>query len=455
VIVCGLIVVALQQMGALQSPPPPVPTQTVQAPAAGDQPELATKMMVRLSEWLGNDPKNASMMVGNTLHPESEPGNVHAFRDSLTRAYFFGSQGWQSELDGLTKPLVPWSFEGADEDAKIVASILRGESVSDEARARLAERHGFYGKLAGVLDKPATDPTRAALLAGGGRLVAVLAGLGMLLLGVFLAALVCSIVAAINLLARDATLRVRWRLDVPAVGGSVLLETVAVFVAGFCALKLVLAGLEAVLPEAQHGVLGTVAMTLQWALILTPLWALTQGVSWAQLRQLLGLHKGEGLFKEIGCGLFAYFAGLPLVFVAIVVSLIAILVQGLVSGPGGGAPSNPIAELVTSAGAFELFMLFALASIWAPLVEETIFRGAFYRHIRGKRGVVLSGVVSAVLFAVMHGYPFFLLAPVTVLGFNFAMMREWRGSLVAPIVMHSLHNATTLIVVVSLMRSMM
>jgi membrane protease YdiL (CAAX protease family) len=29
-----------------------------------------------------------------------------------------------------------------------------------------------------------------------------------------------------------------------------------------------------------------------------------------------------------------------------------------------------------------------------------------------------------------------------MLGFGFAMMREWRGSLIAPMVAHFLHNAT-------------
>jgi membrane protease YdiL (CAAX protease family) len=29
-----------------------------------------------------------------------------------------------------------------------------------------------------------------------------------------------------------------------------------------------------------------------------------------------------------------------------------------------------------------------------------------------------------------------------MLGFGFALMREWRGSLIAPIVAHFMHNAT-------------
>ncbi len=451
VVLCGLLVVVMQQMGALQKPAQAPPATTTIAPPSGDQAELATKMTVRLAEVLGTDASSRAMLGASAVHPEAKPGNVHAFRDTITRAMLAGPANWQPELTAFEQPLVAWDFPGASEDASTLSSIMRGQPVSDEARAKLAERHGFYGQLGSVLDKPATDPTRAKLLEGGRRLIVVLGGLGALLLGVFLAALACSIIAATKLLSR----RVRWRMDVPTPGGSVLLETAAIFIAGFATLKVVLLVLENVLPVEQHGVLGPAGMTMQWLLLATPLWGLVRGVRWAELRRLLGLHSGEGVLKEIGCGLFAYFAGLPLVFVAIVISLVAVLVQGALQGPGGGSASNPIAEMVTSAGVVELVLLFALASIWAPLVEELVFRGAFYRHLRGKRGVLLSGAVSAAVFAVMHGYPFFLLAPVTVLGFNFAMMREWRGSLVGPIVMHSLHNATTLVVVLALLRGMM
>ncbi|GIW74292.1 MAG: hypothetical protein KatS3mg103_0814 [Phycisphaerales bacterium] len=37
----------------------------------------------------------------------------------------------------------------------------------------------------------------------------------------------------------------------------------------------------------------------------------------------------------------------------------------------------------------------------------------------------------------MHGYAPIQLIPVTVLGFNFALIRAWRGSLVGAITAHS------------------
>jgi membrane protease YdiL (CAAX protease family) len=43
-----------------------------------------------------------------------------------------------------------------------------------------------------------------------------------------------------------------------------------------------------------------------------------------------------------------------------------------------------------------------------------------------------------------------MLGPVIALGFNFSLMREWRGSLIGPIAAHCLHNATVLLMVITL-----
>jgi membrane protease YdiL (CAAX protease family) len=57
---------------------------------------------------------------------------------------------------------------------------------------------------------------------------------------------------------------------------------------------------------------------------------------------------------------------------------------------------------------------------------------------------VLAGIVSAIAFGVMHGYPFLLLGPVMAIGLTFALMREWRDSIIGPAFGHFLNNATVL-----------
>ena len=470
ILVFGLAVVGFQQFGALSTPAaPPTLNQAkeVQAPEKSDQVVIAARMITKLAEAMPQDPAGHKNLSNSAANPSAKPGSVEAFRDTILRAHLGGKTLWQPELQGFTAPATPWTFEGASEDVAIIKQLMEagdgtapgaGQSaaqavVDDAARARLVARHGFYGQLAGLFDKPVTDPARAALLAGGTPLILLLLGLLVGLFAALVLAITCGIIAAVRLI--DG--KVRWRMDVPATGGSVLIETVAVFIVGFCMLKIIAMVLESVLPADKHNVIGPLTMAMQWSLIATPLWGVVRGVPWSKLRMLLGLHKGEGVLKEIGCGLFGYFAGLPLVFIAIIVSLVAVFVQSAMQTQSGGeaqAPTNPIMEFVTQGSSFELFMLFALASIWAPIVEELIFRGALFRHLRGWMPLVASAAVSAITFALMHGYPFFLLAPVMMLGFNFALMREWRGSLIAPMVMHSLHNATTLLIVVTLLRAM-
>ena len=58
--------------------------------------------------------------------------------------------------------------------------------------------------------------------------------------------------------------------------------------------------------------------------------------------------------------------------------------------------------------------------------------------------------LTALAFGVAHGYEWLMLGPVIAIGFNFSLMREWRGSLVGPITAHCLHNATILLLVIGL-----
>jgi membrane protease YdiL (CAAX protease family) len=80
-------------------------------------------------------------------------------------------------------------------------------------------------------------------------------------------------------------------------------------------------------------------------------------------------------------------------------------------------------------------------------VEEAVFRGGMYRQLRSRLSVLGAAGISALTFGLMHGYMFLLLGPVICLGFVFALMREWRGSLIASMTAHFMHNATTLVFV--------
>jgi membrane protease YdiL (CAAX protease family) len=92
------------------------------------------------------------------------------------------------------------------------------------------------------------------------------------------------------------------------------------------------------------------------------------------------------------------------------------------------------------AGWADIVLLYILACVWAPLVEESLFRGAFYHHLRRPIGAVLAAAVTGFLFAVIHPQGVVAVPVLMSLGFTFAMIREWRGSLIGPMAAHAFNN---------------
>ena len=171
---------------------------------------------------------------------------------------------------------------------------------------------------------------------------------------------------------------------------------------------------------------------------------------WHDFCRAIGWHKGKGVFREIGAGILGYLAGLPLLALGIgitlgLVGIVTVLRQraGLGEPP---PPSNAVFELATSDSPLVLILVFLLATVWAPVCEESIFRGSLYRHMRGRVGIVFAATGSALVFGLCHAYGPVLVFPVVMLGVTFALLREWRGSLIAPITAHALHNGTVTIV---------
>lgn len=484
-VVAVLMVMLFQQAsGVLESGAPSA--QATAAPTAPDRTDLAAMqagMMVRLNAMMrggaapggggGAGGAGGAGGGGGTFPPPPTPGvdagggpmglvagqltsatlpDVDRFRGYVVR----GELAWPNAGAVATELRdASFRFEGHEGDVAAVALLMEGKGgeLSQAQRDALVARHGYFGKLALSWGLSDSDPARAPLLAGGAGLMAFFVVVAIFLGCVVVTALVCFTLAMVALAQRKLVRR----FVPPMPGGSVFLETVAVFAGCFLLLKLVGMGLAAVGGERATW-LPTAMMGMQWLLLGVMFYPLLRGLSFAEFRRRIGLTSGRGVLRELGAGLVGYFALLPLVFVAIGVTVVLVLVWQLVQMAMGrevGPPTNPIVEIVGGAGVGQLVLLFLLATVWAPLVEEVVFRGAMYRHLRGRMGVVLAGVLSALTFGVMHGYAFFALLPVITLGLNFALIREWRGSLVAPIFVHALHNATVLTLVIgafSLMR---
>jgi membrane protease YdiL (CAAX protease family) len=87
------------------------------------------------------------------------------------------------------------------------------------------------------------------------------------------------------------------------------------------------------------------------------------------------------------------------------------------------------------------------AVILAPIAEESLFRGIVYQGFRSRMSVITAGVLSGVLFGLVHVYPLLWL-PIGALGYILAMALERRGSLLPCIVGHALFNTVGYVVFV-------
>jgi membrane protease YdiL (CAAX protease family) len=194
----------------------------------------------------------------------------------------------------------------------------------------------------------------------------------------------------------------------------------------------------------REGVLFAEMAALVAAFALGLSWPLFRGQSLAQWRAALGLHSGRGLFREMGCGILGYLAGLP-------VLALGLLITSLLIQKTGIRATHPISETLTR-GWWWVLAAFALASIWAPLTEEIMFRGALFAHLRERFGWWIAAPVVGFIFAIIHPQGWVALPVLGAIGFVFCGIREWRGSIIACITAHALHNSGALLISLLLLR---
>jgi uncharacterized protein len=115
--------------------------------------------------------------------------------------------------------------------------------------------------------------------------------------------------------------------------------------------------------------------------------------------------------------------------------------ESFLKSAGLSVTAGPGPAFLSVQGPAEIAMGLILVTIVA-LAEETIFRGYLILRFRG---VGLSpwgaALLAAVIFSLGHGYEGAAgVITVGVMGLTFGLIYLWRGSLVAPVVMHFLQD---------------
>jgi membrane protease YdiL (CAAX protease family) len=304
-------------------------------------------------------------------------------------------------------------------------------SLSDADHQQLRRQLGWFGDLA-LNPQDGPDPAaRAAVLAPARRLVVVFGG-------VFLAVLFAA-ATGFTLLVMFAVLwrYMRSRFTVGSPFGGVYAETFAIWLVLYVGLGWLIRRFAPGLTLPQAGAL------TQFGSLIVLAWPVLRGASWRQVRQDIGWRAGNRPILEPFYGVLCYLATFPVLIVLML--MVALLLQ---HGPKWlTPPSHPIVGEVLHGGWWAWLQTLFVASVGAPLVEETMFRGVLYRHLReatagrGRwRSVVISALVAAFIFAALHPQGLLGILPLMALACGFTAAREWRASLVPSMTVHALHN---------------
>jgi membrane protease YdiL (CAAX protease family) len=311
-------------------------------------------------------------------------------------------------------------------------------------RDLLLRQLGWFGRLA--LAPPDTDnvAARQEVLKPARQVYALFMG-GFIALAIGgIAGFAC----LVTLLVLAMTGRVKSRLRTSPIHHGIYAETFAVWIALFLLLQVGAGSMSRVLP-ALALVLGLVAF---FGSLLALYWPVMRGVSWADVRLDIGWFGGLKTALEPIVGIGGYFMALPILAAGAMITIVLVLIQNALTPERGlleptTGPAHPVIQQLTGEAWWPKIMVLILAAVAAPIVEETMFRGVLYRHLRdatGRMGIVMSilvsGLVSAFIFAIIHPQGWVAVPVLMSLALAFVLMREWRGTIVPCMIMHGMSN---------------
>jgi membrane protease YdiL (CAAX protease family) len=156
-------------------------------------------------------------------------------------------------------------------------------------------------------------------------------------------------------------------------------------------------------------------------------WMWIRGSFRDTLRADWGLHWGRSFFLEAAWGLLGFF-------------VVWCIRKTTSMSFGRLGIEHTCYAMVLPWWVWPLFLYRAV--IHAPVVEEAFFRGALYRELRRSLRWFGATLVVALVFTVSHTHYHSWVGVLNLLihGFVYCALRELRGSLVAPMVMHAAGN---------------
>jgi membrane protease YdiL (CAAX protease family) len=350
--------------------------------------------------------------------------DAHTAEDKIAAAIMAaeieGAESGLSRLQELSDDSLP---EALATDVKVLQQLYRegSKALDDTERNRLIQRHGYFARVALVYDvDPGAEP-RKSLESAARRFSFRVFAVALALL--FLGSISLMLFAAALVLLRQGRIQRKYQSDPSA--NSAFLEGFALYMLVF---------FLAIGPVRRY--MGLTGLSWEWmGLVMLPLlyiWLSIRGNTSAQIKHGLGWHRGKGFFREVGAGFCGYLAGMPILVTGVLVTFILARSSGTTAG-------HPVVHLLGGTG-WQLILLYFTVAVYAPVLEEAMFRGSLFHHLRKRWSWLAAAVVASFVFAILHPQG---LAAIPALGANGAVLtaiREWRGSLIAPAAAHALNN---------------
>ncbi len=363
-----------------------------------------------------------------------------------------GLEQASSELNALTALAEENEFEATETQTQmrdaladsINAALNQDDdsAISEDNAALLRERLGWIGRLAALPENTANVKDREEILTE--------AAVTTMIYSAASAALVLGL--AIGFVLFILAIR-RWRKGTLlgrfqnlSLDHNVYIETFALWMVYFFGGQLIAPQIPA-LADMNPLLLSPLIM---FSSLIVLVWPLLRGRSLEQLLKDIGLTDGQPVTSVLLAPV-GYLATIPLVVIALTV-VFCLLVPTTQSTEvaefsRGDQISHPIVEFVAEGGPNTFWLVILSACVAAPVVEEVMFRGVLYRHLRDasahwrrSASVGFSAVLNAFIFAAIHPQGVMLIPVLGALAVGFSLVREWRASLFPCMAMHAIHN---------------
>lgn len=374
------------------------------------------------------DPKEARKSLEGVRDQVRGDGMVAAFL--LLEDFVSRGKEWEDE----GKP-PSWNEEASSLRDLTERAIASG--VTAEERESLEEKLGWFSELA--VDQETGEVPQGASIRMHSMLV--LAAVGVIFLGA-----VFSVLTGVTLLflllkkQRDGAQLLAFSKE--GIPRGICLECFAIYLGTMAVGEIFVNRMP----------VGFSPVVYLLAVVLPLVWPLVRRVRWKEFLNSIGWHKGKGVLREVGAGFVGYTGVLAIASVGIFLTLVLVFVVTQIqsagmTGEGKGADSSsvgpvthPIVGWIYEGGLKERLLCLLLAAGFAPLFEEIFFRGALHRYLRGALKFFPAALITSLIFAALHPQGWMGIPALAAIGIGFSLLREWRDSLIAPMVAHAINN---------------